>query len=140
MLELAAWGVKEPLSLVLARSSAACRVGFGKRLLVDLGALDGTGSLTSVGREMVRFPLHPRLSRLLLRAKDLGHAVLGADLAAILSEREMFRPSAQRSGRDPDMSERLDALRDGEKAMSGRVLQIPRPSGSLNGPRSSFGG
>jgi len=35
--------------------------------------------------------LHPRLGRLLLRAADSGHLRLGADLAALLSERDIMR-------------------------------------------------
>ena len=36
------------------------------------GALDNTGSLTSLGRKMVEFPLDPALSKMLLTSLDMG--------------------------------------------------------------------
>jgi ATP-dependent helicase HrpB len=61
---------------------------------------------------MARLPLHPRLSRLMLRAKELGCVSLGADLAALVTERDIFRYSAAAHIiDDPDFTERVDALR-----------------------------
>src|ERR1700691_789806 len=37
-----------------------------------LGALDNTGCLTAMGRNMVEFPLDPPLSKMLLIAESLG--------------------------------------------------------------------
>ena len=36
-----------------------------------LGALDNTGSLTTLGRQMVEFPLDPALSKMLIIAVDM---------------------------------------------------------------------
>ena len=36
------------------------------------GALDNTGSLTSLGRKMVEFPLDPALSKMLLTSLEMG--------------------------------------------------------------------
>lgn len=36
-----------------------------------LGALDNTGSLTPLGRQMVEFPLDPALSKMLIVAVDM---------------------------------------------------------------------
>lgn len=36
-----------------------------------LGALDNTGSLTPLGRQMVEFPLDPALSKMLIIAVDM---------------------------------------------------------------------
>lgn len=44
----------------------------GLRLLTELGAIDGNGELTSVGRRLARLPLDPGLGRVLLAAGDLG--------------------------------------------------------------------
>jgi ATP-dependent helicase HrpB len=86
------------------------------QLLKDLGGLDASCSITSLGRAMARLPLHPRISRLMMRSEELGCVRLGADLAAILSEREIFRHSAaDRLVSEPDISERIDALRRGRK-------------------------
>ena len=115
-LELAAWGVKNPHALSWLDDPPAAAWATGVQLLQDLGALDASSSITSLGRAMARFPLHPRLSRLMMRSEELGCARLGADLAAILSEREIFRHgAADRRLNEPDISERIDALRRGRK-------------------------
>jgi len=43
-----------------------------ENLLHDLGAIDLSGQITSMGRQMSKFPLHPRFSRMLLAAAELG--------------------------------------------------------------------
>ena len=81
---------------------------------MDLGALDAEGSATPVGRSMVRLPLHPRLGRLSQKAVELGCPRLGADLAAILSERDILRREASgfmAHGEGSDLGGRLDLLR-----------------------------
>jgi len=111
-LELAVWGVKDPHTLSWLDAPPAAAWEVGRRFLQELGALDPSGSITTVGRNMASFPLHPRLSRLLLRAKEMGCPGLGVDLAAILGERDLFRQSAaERIVHEPDVSERVDALR-----------------------------
>lgn len=37
-----------------------------------LGALDNTGNLTDLGRQMVEFPLDPALSKLVIVATQMG--------------------------------------------------------------------
>ena len=39
--------------------------------LWTLGALDNTGSLTTLGRQMVEFPLDPALSKMLIASVDM---------------------------------------------------------------------
>jgi ATP-dependent helicase HrpB len=69
---------------------------------------------------MARLPLHPRLSRLMLKAKELDRVHLGADLAALLTERDIFRHSAaERVIDDPDVSERIEALRAWRRKAAG---------------------
>ncbi len=111
-LELAAWGVKDPRELLWLDEPPQAAWESSMRLLRDLGAIDPSGSVTPEGRAMARLPLHPRLSRLMLKARELACERLGADLAALLTERDIFRQSAQdRVFHDPDVSERVDALR-----------------------------
>jgi ATP-dependent helicase HrpB len=85
-----------------------------QELLQELGALDAKGTVTPIGEAMARLPLHPRLSRLLLKAAELGCPLLGADLAALLSERDIIR-HRQSHFTDTtgglDLSERLQLLR-----------------------------
>ena len=114
VLELAAWGVHDPHGLAWLDPPPAAALAVGRRLLADLGAFDAQGHITPLGRAMIRLPLHPRLSRLLLRASELGCPRLGCDLAALVSERDIFRTAnagcAPRVG-PSDIVERLECLR-----------------------------
>lgn len=89
-LELAVWGVKDPAELSWVDAPPVAAWESARRLLLDLGALDIQGKVTAVGKAMARLPLHPRLARLLLRTAEFGCLRLGADLAAILSERDIL--------------------------------------------------
>jgi ATP-dependent helicase HrpB len=67
-------------------------------LLVRLGALAADRrSITPLGRRMVRFPLPPRLARLVLFADDHGAGADGARLASLLAERSIKPPTTFRS-------------------------------------------
>jgi ATP-dependent helicase HrpB len=91
VLDLATWGVTDPSALAWLDPPPQGAWEGARRLLIDLDALEPNGIATSVGRAITRLPLHPRLGRLLLRAIDSGHLHLGADLAALLSERDILR-------------------------------------------------
>jgi ATP-dependent helicase HrpB len=116
VLELAAWGVTDPEALSWLDPPPATGWDEARRLLVDLGALDSRGAITPIGKEMALQPLHPRLGHLLIKSYELGCPRLGADLAAILSERDILHPQApqagKQSGKGSGLSERLDLLRD----------------------------
>jgi ATP-dependent helicase HrpB len=58
-----------------------------KRLLERLEALDEQG-ITRLGRELARMPLHPRLARMIVEGRHLGHGERVALGAALLSERD----------------------------------------------------
>jgi ATP-dependent helicase HrpB len=60
-----------------------------RALLVRLGAIDASGAVTAVGREMLRVPGHPRQARLLVEAAARGAAEAGALAAALLGERDL---------------------------------------------------
>jgi ATP-dependent helicase HrpB len=113
VLELAAWGVKKYSELLWLDAPPEAAWNAALCLLKDLGALDQVGSVTSVGRQMARLPLHPRLSRLMQRAGELGHQGFGADLAALLSERDILRsgvPHRMHQVKEADIMERLGIL------------------------------
>jgi ATP-dependent helicase HrpB len=91
--------------------------------LVNLGALTTEGKLTERGRRMLRFPLPPRLARLLVECEDRGIAELGAQAVALLDGRDPLRasfegiakgPMASRSVSDgpSDILGALDAMRE----------------------------
>ncbi len=111
-LELAVWGVKDPKALTWLNPPPRAAWESGLQLLRSLGAIDQAGSVTPAGRAMARLPVHPRLGRLLTRAQELRCEVLGADIAAILTERDIFRlPTTGRVPVEADISERVEALR-----------------------------
>jgi ATP-dependent helicase HrpB len=143
-LELAVWGVKDPSVLSWLDPPPAPSWDSAIRLLNDLGAVDKSASVTSEGRKMARFPLHPRLARLLLRAEELGCPRLGADLAALLSERDVLRRDVSR-GRmvrdsEPDIAARTDILMEWRKGRGApdnsdpwALRAVDRISGQLSG-------
>ena len=75
-------------------------VNDGLRLLRELGAVDGGGDLTKVGRRLARFPLDPRIGRMLLEADGLGCVAEVLAVASFLSvpDPREWRPRS-RSGR-----------------------------------------
>jgi ATP-dependent helicase HrpB len=59
-------------------------------LLHDLGAIDTHGQITQIGRQMAKFPLHPRFSRMLLAAGEFGCLREAALCAAVAQGRDIL--------------------------------------------------
>ena len=78
-------------------------------LLRDLGALDGAGAPTPLGRRMLSFPVHPRYARMLLAAGERGAVKPVALIAAIAQGRPLLVRNAGKSAAD----QRRDVLGDG---------------------------
>jgi len=110
VLELATWGVTDPSALAWLDPPPQGAWDTARRLLMDLDALNQNGTTTPMGQAMARLPLHPRLGRLLLRAADSGRLRLGADLAALLSERDIMRSYERDLQERADISERFSIL------------------------------
>ncbi len=113
-LDLAAWGVRNPATLLWLDEPPAAAWRIAHKLLEDLGALDAAGLMTDVGLAMARLPVHPRLGRLMIKAAEIGLPSLGADLASLLSERDVLRFSSSASlmaSGGYDLSDRLALLR-----------------------------
>jgi ATP-dependent helicase HrpB len=107
-LELAAWGVADPLELSWLDAPPAAALNQAKLLLAQLGALRADGVITPHGRRMAELGMHPRLAHMVLQAIPLGHGRMACDLAAMLSERDFLRDDA--NARSVDLRLRLDAL------------------------------
>ena len=108
-LELAGWGARDASELRWLDPPPAAMLASARDLLVRLGALDTSGRITQHGRLMARLSVHPRLAHMLLRAADLRSVPLAADLAALLSERDLLRAAG--GSRDADMRSRLELVR-----------------------------
>ena len=74
-LDLAVWGISDPMELSWLDPPAASAFAQARELLHELGALDAKGAVTEHGRSMASLPAHPRIAHMLLRAKELsrGH-------------------------------------------------------------------
>ena len=127
-LDLAAWGAA-PDELRWLDPPPAAAFDAARELLRTLDALDASGALTEHGREMAALPMHPRLAHLAVRARQRGDAALGADLVALLSERDLFRWDGRLP--DVDLRLRIEALRSGGESLRGMRLD----RGALDGAR-----
>jgi ATP-dependent helicase HrpB len=74
----------------------AAGVEHAEELLRQLGAF------SALGQEMVRYPLHPRLARLIVEARRRGVAEQGATIAALLSAGERL-PAESRAATRSDL-------------------------------------
>jgi ATP-dependent helicase HrpB len=115
-LELASWGARDAGTLAWLDRPPAAMLAAAAALLERLGALAADGRISAHGRRMARLGVHPRLAHLLLRARELGSTTLGAQLAALLTERDLVRGAA--AGTDADIRTRVALLR-GEEARAG---------------------
>ena len=106
-LELAAWGVQDANALAWLDTPPASALAQARALLTELDALDNTGRITDAGRAMAQLPLHPRLAHMLRAAANMQRGALACDIAALISERDIFIGDARRSC---DLGERVEAL------------------------------
>ncbi|MFL0777502.1 MAG: ATP-dependent helicase HrpB [Prochlorococcus sp.] len=90
VLELAAWGAGLGDQLPWLDPPSQASLKKGQQQLINLNVLDQEGKLKSSGRQLAKLGVHPRLGILLLQAQAWGCATLGADLAALLSERDLL--------------------------------------------------
>ena len=115
-LELASWGTREPRHLSWLDEPPPAMLASARDLLQRLGALAADGGISAHGRAMARLGVHPRLAHMLLRAQELGAVPLAAQLAALLSERDLLRGAS--AAQDADIRTRLEIL-SGEEQRHG---------------------
>jgi ATP-dependent helicase HrpB len=106
VLELAAWGVTDPMTLRWLDPPPAGAWAAARDLLRGLDALDDSSRATAHGRALARLPLHPRLAHMVAVGAARGEGGLAADIAALLSERDLAVGT-----READLRHRLDLLR-----------------------------
>ena len=126
-------------------------------LLVAIGAVDAQGAVTAVGRRMLRFPLHPRQSRMLVEAQSRGVGEQACVIAALIGERDIVASGLFKNERErkagptgpSDLLHRLD-LFEGAAAANfapsrlremnldvGAVMAVNRVRRQLLGERES---
>lgn len=122
-LELAVWGTEDPADLQWLDAPPAGAYRQARELLTGLGALGPKGTITPHGQRMAELAFHPRLAHMILKALPLGLGGTACELAALLSERDIFR--GEQTAFQADLRLRLDALHQvGEGKGRGEPVHI----------------
>ena len=130
-LDLAMWGVADPVGLKFLDPPPRPAFAEARALLASLGALDADGRLTDEGRAMARLALPPRLARAVIDAARENDGLLAAEIAVAITERGL-------GGDAVDLAERLAAFRREKsqrgadarrlaKTLAERAAQLVRP-------------
>jgi ATP-dependent helicase HrpB len=116
-LDLADWGVSDPLTLGWLDPPPKAAWAEAMALLKRIGALDESGRLTEHGRKVARLPLPPRLAHMVIAAAPAGEALLAARIAMLITEQGL-------GGRSADLRDRLHrfASERGQRADAARRL------------------
>ncbi len=117
LLDLAAWGARDPSELAWLDPPPQAASAEARALLRELGALDAEGAITQRGKAMRKLPLAPRLARTALQAENFGAGEEACALAVLLTERGL-------GGDSVDLAERLDrfARETSQRAKDARRL------------------
>lgn len=116
-LDLARWGAKSPADLRWLNPPREAAWRHARNVLISGGAMTADGELTSLGTRLGDLALPPRLALMVLRAAGHGDAQAAADIAALMSERDL-------GGRSVDIDERLSRFRqeNGQRSRAMRDL------------------
>ena len=118
-------GIAEPEKLRFLAEPPKARLDNARELLSLLGAFAPSGGLSELGRRLLRFPVSPRLGRLLIEGERRGVAKDAALCAALLAERDIVQntrvgfgeKAASFGARGPsDVLERVERYREAEDA------------------------
>ena len=141
-LELAVWGVADPLALRWLDVPHPARYAQARALLRALAALDGHNRITPHGRAMAQLGVHPRLAHLLLQARAAGQGRLACRVAAVVESRDALRQT--QAAPSVDLHDRLalfDAATGGAAASLRRLAdQLARrlgESGAVEAPQDT---
>jgi ATP-dependent helicase HrpB len=129
-LDLALWGVSDPMQLAWLDPPPKAAWTEAVKALRAFGALEADGRLTPDGRRMAELPLPPRLAHMVLRASAAERA--GAALLAVAITEESLARGVT------DARTRVEKLtRDGSpraKAARGLAQRIARQAGGGQNP------
>jgi ATP-dependent helicase HrpB len=121
-LELHAAGVADLNGFGWFEAPPQSAIEAAESLLSKLGAVDARGAVTAAGKEMLRYPLHPRQSRMLVEAESRGVGERACVVAALIGERdivasELFKNERERKAvheGPSDLLHRLDLFEEAE--------------------------
>jgi ATP-dependent helicase HrpB len=112
VLELRAAGVQDLKGFDWFESPTPDALDAADALLRALSATDDAGRVTETGRRILRFPLHPRLARIIVEAEARGVGREACTVAALINERDIragrvaFDKERQREDRDRERQRR----------------------------------
>ncbi len=132
LLDLHAQHILDPATFPWFEPPPAAALAAAHILLLRLAAITATGELTPLGRRMLRFPLHPRLARLVVDGEARGVADLACGAAALLGERSV-RPNDHLAHTDADADVLVD-LADLTRMRQGHGDDDTPRGGLLPGP------
>ncbi|MDT5157584.1 MAG: ATP-dependent helicase HrpB [Acidobacteriota bacterium] len=117
VLELRAAGVGDLAEFEWFESPSPESLEAAETLLRRLGATDDAGGVTATGRSMLRFPLHPRLGRILVEADARGVSREACTIAALIAERDIRagRVTFGGKGNNPERVEEHKHKREPER-------------------------
>lgn len=120
VLDIAAFGEKDPMSLPWLTPPSHSNIYNAKHLLLSLQAISEDGSATHLGKKMAALPCHPRIAKMILCSDTDAQKALACDMAALLEEKDPMSENA-----DSDMTLRITMLRSQrEKKNLGRWARI----------------
>jgi ATP-dependent helicase HrpB len=132
-------GTRDPGTLAWLDPPPAATLAQARDLLQRLEAIDATGRVTALGRDMAALGVHPRLAHMVLRARSLGLARLGCEIAAVLSERDPLR-GGRRAGSGPAHAHRRAARPRCRPASRGSRRRCAASSASCSNSSGSSSG
>lgn len=107
MLEVAQWGVQNVQELRWLDQPPSAASAQARDLLLSLGAINAAAQITAHGKKILSLGLHPRLAHMIIKGQALNLAQSSCLLAALLTEKDIFRTSESRSA---DIVDRLFIL------------------------------
>lgn len=128
-LELHAAGVRDLSAFEWFETPPQSSLEAADQLLVKLGAIDAEGKVTETGDRMLRYPLHPRQSRMMVEAAARNVTGQAAVIAALVGERDLIstnlfsggpRGGAVRVG-PSDLLDRLDLFEEAASMAPARM-------------------
>ena len=109
LLDVAAWGGGDVMSLPWLTPPPQAHVASASALLRSLGAVDEAGHITRHGRSMQQMPCHPRVAKMMICASGDSERALAADIAALLEDK------IPNSDADPDINTYIILLREARR-------------------------
>jgi ATP-dependent helicase HrpB len=97
-----------------------------EKLLVMLGAFDAEAALTPVGRQMLRLPMHPRYSRMLVEASKRNCVRAAALCSALVSGRDLLARIRREEKHIAEARELFEASQDSDFFTLMRAYQFAK--------------